>query len=321
MKKAQPRTDQDSAWKDVLELFCKDFVEYCLPELYALVNWQRAIEFLDKELHKITKEGLTGNRLVDKLVKVFLKDGEEIWVLIHIEVQGEPDEALPSRMYIYATRLHDKYRKPILSCAILTDTSQNWRPDHYESNFLGSKLRLDFQVIKLLDYQDRILELESSKNPFASVILIQLEALKTKRKPAEERKELKIKLTKRLYNKGFSKVQIRGLYSFIDWLINLPNELEQNYFEEVYELEVNTMPYITSIERFGIEKGMQQGLLIGRQEGESLLLLRLLTRKFGEIPKRYQERVAQADAEMLLIWGEKILDAKTLPEVFEEISS
>ena len=41
----------------------------------------------------------------------------------------------------------------------------------------------------------------------------------------------------------------------------LPDELEKKLIKEVcdYEEEIK-MPYVTSAERFGIEKGLQQGL-------------------------------------------------------------
>ncbi len=50
--------------------------------------------------------------------------------------------------------------------------------------------------------------------------------------------------------------------------------------------------------------------------GEATLLKRQLQRRFDKIPSEYIQRIAQADAQTLLEWGEKILDAKTLEDVF-----
>jgi len=36
----------------------------------------------------LPQEDDTGHRVVNKLVKVFLLDGSEKWLLIHIEIQG-----------------------------------------------------------------------------------------------------------------------------------------------------------------------------------------------------------------------------------------
>lgn len=68
------------------------------------------------------------------------------------------------------------------------------------------------------------------------------------------------------------------------------------------------MTYITSAERIGIEKGMQQG--------EAAIILRQLKHKFASIPKKYEQLIKQADAEILLTWGERILEAKRIEDIF-----
>lgn len=327
------RNYRDTAWKDVLDAYFADFIAFCLPVLNELIDWSKAWFSLDKELHAITKNAEIGMRLVDKLFKVFLKDGAERWVLIHIEVQGTPDKDFPKRMFTYAYRIFDKHKQVVVSCAILTDERESWRPNYYEVALVGSVLRIDYLVIKLIDYRAQREMLEKASNPFASVILVQLAALDAKTKTEPEKYRIKFALTRRLYEKGFSKVQIEKLYLFIDWLITLSEPLELEYLNEIYQLEAaNKMAYISNAERFGIkkgilqglqeglqeglQKGLQEGLQEGRQEGEATLLVRLLTRKFGEVPASYRKRIQYADAETLLVWGEQILDAQTFDEVF-----
>ncbi|MBS0358328.1 MAG: hypothetical protein JSS53_03530, partial [Proteobacteria bacterium] len=70
------KSSQDTAWKDILETLFPDFVCYCFPELYEQINWEERWEFLDKELHAMTKDSMVGNRFVDKLIRVKLKNGE-----------------------------------------------------------------------------------------------------------------------------------------------------------------------------------------------------------------------------------------------------
>lgn len=252
----------DTAWKEILEQYFPDFLAYCLPRFYQIVNWDKGWESMDTELHAITKDNLTGTRIVDKLFRVTLNNGENQLVLIHIDVQGEPENHFAKGMFTYSIRSFDRHDKPILSCAVLTDDNPAWRPSFYEIGVGGSKLRLDFLVIKLLDFHDRQQQLEISQNPFASVILIQLAALaaKTKKLSDNKRFDLKFTLMRRLYEKGFSKKQIKDLYIFIDWLISLPKELEFQYRVQVIQYEErHKMPYISNIERMGIEQGMQQG--------------------------------------------------------------
>ena len=62
-----------------------------------------------------------------------------------------------------------------------------------------------------------------------------------------------------------------------------------------------------------IEQGIQQGI----EQGEAMLLQHLLKKRFGELPALYAQRIWDADAKALLDWSEKVLDAKTLEDVFD----
>ncbi|MCC5789548.1 MAG: DUF4351 domain-containing protein [Opitutales bacterium] len=66
------------------------------------------------------------------------------------------------------------------------------------------------------------------------------------------------------------------------------------------------------------QEGRQEGREEGRQEGERMILQRLIARKFGELDYVSQEKLNHAGLEELECWGERILDAKTLEEVFGE---
>ncbi|MEI6399296.1 MAG: DUF4351 domain-containing protein, partial [Pseudomonadota bacterium] len=66
----------------------------------------------------------------------------------------------------------------------------------------------------------------------------------------------------------------------------------------------------------GKAEGRVEGKAEGRVEGEATLLLRLLERKFHLLPESARQRIAAADAETLLVWGERVLDAKSLDEVW-----
>ncbi len=63
-------------------------------------------------------------------------------------------------------------------------------------------------------------------------------------------------------------------------------------------------------ERF-TRKGLEQGI----QQGEAAVLLRLMERKFGTLNSTTRQRIAEADAETLLAWSERILTAQTPEEV------
>jgi hypothetical protein len=77
------------------------------------------------------------------------------------------------------------------------------------------------------------------------------------------------------------------------------------------------MAYITTAERIGMEKGMQQGMQQGMLEGKYIIILHLLQHKFSEVPAKYLKRLAEADADTLLAWSKRILDAKYLEDIFD----
>jgi hypothetical protein len=54
----------------------------------------------------------------------------------------------------------------------------------------------------------------------------------------------------------------------------------------------------------------------GRQEGEAKLLRRQLTRRFGPLPSWADERLGQAGETELEEWGDRVLECRSLKEVF-----
>lgn len=67
------------------------------------------------------------------------------------------------------------------------------------------------------------------------------------------------------------------LYRFIDWLMRLPEDLEQTCFQEIRAFEEEQrMPYITIAERIGEERGIQQGEEKGKLIGRILLSQQIL---------------------------------------------
>lgn len=66
----------------------------------------------------------------------------------------------------------------------------------------------------------------------------------------------------------------------------------------------------------GVQQGLQQGRQEGRQQGEGDLLRRQLTRRFGALPEAIGARLAEASTDQLEIWGDRVLDAKLLDDIF-----
>ena len=173
--------------------------------------------------------------------------------------------------------------------------------------------------MKLLDYDSRWAELEESRNPFVIVVMAHLKTKET-RKNFEARREWKFRLTRMLYERDYERQDILNLFRFLDWILELTEELKQGFKADLkrYEQE-KQMPYITSIERMGIAEGLEQGLMQGRregrQEGERSLILRLLTRRIGVVPADLTLRIEQLSIEQLEALAEALLDFSQVEEL------
>jgi hypothetical protein len=88
-------------------------------------------------------------------------------------------------MFVYNYRAFDRYRRPVVSLAVLCDERPNWRPNEFRYSHWGCTMGLEFPVVKLLDYGDKASSLESDANPFAAVVLAHLKASETRRKPGD----------------------------------------------------------------------------------------------------------------------------------------
>ena len=72
------------------------------------------------------------------------------------------------------------------------------------------------------------------------------------------------------------------------------------------------MAFITTYEERGIEKGLEKGFALG----EAALLERQLTRRFGALPEEVCALLKAGSREQLQLWGDRVLDAASLAEVF-----
>ena len=299
--------DFDSPWKEIIERFFQEFMLFFFPEICKEIDWSRGYDFLDTELQKITGDAEIGKRIADKLVKVHLNDGTEAIVFLHIELQGYHDSQFTARMFVYNRRISEKYNKEVVSLAILCDDNPNYRPNEYNESRWGCDLKFSFPVVKLLDYGKNWEILERDDSVFSVVVMAHLKSIEVQE--GNQRKQWKMNLVRNLYQRGWDRTIIIKLFRFIDWVIALPKGLDAAFWDEVKQFEQErAVQYVTTGERIGIEKGMQQG--------EAIILLRQMKKKFGDLPKDAEERIEKADSDTLLEWSENVLSAETIDEVF-----
>ena len=309
--KINQQPEYDSPWKEMLTQFFPSFMRFFYGDIYAEIDWTRGFEFLDKELQKITVKGKLGKRLADKLVKVYLRNGREVWVLIHVEIQGQREANFGRRMFVYHYRIFDAYGQRVISLAVLTDEDQHWRPNNFSYNLFGTGVSLNFRAVKLLDRLADWSALEKDVNPFAVIVMAHLKALETKAHP-QKRFRQKLEIIKGLYERGLQQEDIRQLFRFIDWVMTLPIELETKLETAVKTLtEEQKMEYISGLERRAIERGWQQG----QQQTATTIALRLLNRRLGVLTPTGIKRIESLSVAQLETLTDALLDFSTMSDL------
>jgi hypothetical protein len=292
--------DYDGAWKETLDVYLRPFLEFCFPQAAGQVDWSAPPEPLDKELQKIVRDAQLGKQRVDKLVKVRRLNGAEEWVLVHIELQAQTDRDLPQRVYRYHHRIVDRFNRRAATLVVFADDRPGWRPDLYEEELWGCRVQFTYPICKLLDFSRDSETLEASSNPAAVVIAAHL-AAKASRGNMELRKRSKWQLVRRLYDRGYNHHDVQELLRLIDWLLVLPEAMEQTFEQELIEFESeNTMAHITSFERIGIQKG--------RHQGAADLTVRQARKRFPEFSPEDEAAIRKLSLVRLEELSEALLD-------------
>jgi hypothetical protein len=301
-KSSKARADADGGWKDIIEDFTEEFFEFHFPEVHAAIDFSEPVRFLDKELREIVTESEVAGREADKLIEVRLRAGGSEWILVHVEVQGYPDPGFAERMFIYHYRVYDRYRRDIVSLAVLTDADPGFRPTGFRRSLLGCEVTFTFPAVKVIDYDSD--QLDTSNSPFALVTRIHLEYLAAG-SSGQKRFDARVALTRRLYQHGFSREQVIRLYRFLGYLMRLPSDLALKYRKELESIEGElSMPYITDTERLARREGRAEGRTAGLTEGQLQGLreavLDALEARFGEIPYSTREAVNHVGSDAAL---------------------
>ncbi|NES99388.1 MAG: hypothetical protein F6K61_02215 [Sphaerospermopsis sp. SIO1G1] len=265
----------DQTWKEAISQYFEDFIQFFYPNLHKKIDWSKTPISLDKELEQITAASQSKKRYADKLFQVWLLNNEIIWILIHIEVQSQYDQEFNQRMYIYNYRSFDLFNKPVISLAILGDENRKWRPNSYEYGLDDSFVKMQFSIVKLLDYEWE--ELTASDNVFAIIVIAHLKT-KATTKNLSEREQWKWNIVRPLYQQGLTRLDIINLVKFIDKMMTLPPPLQTEFNDklEQHEKELN-MPFISPIEEMAEEKGARKACQNN--------IIKILANRFDSVPE------------------------------------
>ena len=175
-------------------------------------------------------------------------------MLVHVEVQGQPQAEFAERMYVYNYRLYDLHRQQVASLAVLADEQAGWRPSEFGYELWGCRAGLVFRRSSCWT-TGRVVE--SGREP---------QSLRHDRDGASEgagdaaqpdrAPDLEAGADPAAVRLGYNRQKVIDLFRFIDWVLQLPEPQALAFWHEVSEMEEEKrMQYVTSVERIGIQQG------------------------------------------------------------------
>jgi len=238
-----------------------------------------------------------GHRRPDLVLE--LDDGR----LVHLEIQAEADPKMAARMLEYYGLILERFGRPAEQVVLYVGGGTlelEGRLDHPGLQFryrvcdirridcraLLASPELDEQLLALLCRMDEA-------RPVVRRIVGRIAEL-----PERARRDALVKL---LILSGLRPLQevVREEVARMPITLNLK---DNPFYREAFEE--------------GRQEGREEGREEGRKSGEAELLIRQLRLKFGPLPEGAVEHIRVAGAEELLAWGERVLTAETLDEVF-----
>ncbi|GGB23049.1 hypothetical protein [Puia dinghuensis] len=287
------RPKYDKLWKGILEVVIKDLLLFVEPDIEKYLDLQRGFEFLDKELVEMDPQPdkPSNTRVVDKLVKAYLRDGAESWMLLHVEVQGNKDGDFARRMFEYFIRLLSKYEQPVAAIAVFSGRDGKKMPAAYEDRCLWMRARYEYKTLCITDYPDEVLQ--TSLNPFATVLMVAKEVLlRVKDTKVEwenalyEHKVLVARLIKErmaVYGRRKTRAMMIFLHNYV--VFESP-EMNHKFIQQTDEIfkKKNTMGYFECWGEIRHEEGVEEGHEKGLKEGFEKAVRSLLTNtKFSTV--------------------------------------
>jgi hypothetical protein len=265
---------KDALWKGIIENFWHDFILFFFPELTDEIDFERGFEFMDTELQKLLPDNPGSRRHADKLVKVWLKTGEEFWFLIHVEIQGYQDKLIGRRTYECYYRIKDRFGAKVACLVVYTDWNRKYHLKQYREDFLDTSLTFKFKTYVLRDHSPS--ELAQNPNLFAAIMEAAWQHF-IHPKDDLKLKDAKLDLVRRLLMRKIPKEKIRIIIDFIRLYTPFTNSnISTNFEEELIDLTKSDVPMgfeeavLADVKNQGIEEGIEIGREEGREEGIEL---------------------------------------------------
>lgn len=297
----------------------REFFEAHLPEnIRSLVdlNTLKLSEksYVDETLHELSSDILYSVKMkhsVDRTLIYVLAEHQStvdplmafrLWSYIMLIIQDYIKQTIPkpTKLPLVFPLVFYHGKEPYTACRNLRDLIQ--APTDIIENVLFG----DFCLVDTHNIEDE----ELRERHWASILVYMM-------KHVHDREvwsliQNLIEMIKKIELEEGAVILITNLLEY--WLIKAETTKKPQEFIETIQQGLS-VPIKGALMNMG-EQLIQQGVQQGIQLGEGTLLIRQLEQKFTTLPELYRKRVEQANTEMLLKWGVRVLEAEALEEVF-----
>jgi hypothetical protein len=285
----------DQTFKNLLRIFFYDFLILFLPEIAANVD-PKDIEFVNTE--DFIDWPVGQRRAADLVARVTPHNQGPLVVLVHTEIEAEPDSDFGFRLWEYNAMLTLRFRPVVITVALLPFMIGRGieLARYVESAFGQDYIKLEYWRIPMrgLKADDYLAAGPALGAAFAALM----------RPGSGGTVDLKYAIANRLDQGDIDEPTQRMLVDFMKTYLILTDEEQAQYLARPTPEGDRTMAAVeqTWSERLiaqgveqgiqeGIQEGIQQGILRGKREA----VVRLAHERFGTAPVDLEERLAGLD--------------------------
>jgi hypothetical protein len=276
-----------------------------LPRLppVGFANDPQSLEILPLEYFTDIEAG--ERKAMDVIVRVNLLGrpnapaSSRVSVVVNCEHQSSTQANFHRRMFFYFAQLHRKYLQPVYPIALFS-FDEPYRPerDSYQVRVPGLQV-MDFNFLTIqlnrLDWREFL----AQPNPVAAALMAKMEI------DVADRPRVKVECLRMIANLKLDKARTFLISGFIDNYLRLNPIEEQQFQVEVDRIKLpqereNVMELTTS--------WMEKGIIQGRESEGRGLVVKLLTRKLGNLSPELLARVNGLNLDRVEALAEDLLD-------------
>jgi predicted transposase YdaD len=251
-------------------------------------------EFLSSEFQWVSRDN-------DVLLKVFSPTEGEFLILN--ELQLRYNSKMPRRIRAYTALAEERYNLPLYPILVnILPSTTTLIESCYQSEFMGIKAYQDYQVINLWEVEvDLVFQEEiATLLPFVPIL-----------KGGGNETIVRQALTKLRANETLN--ELEPLLSFFASFV-----FEISILQQIMRWDMTVLresPWYQEILKEGLQKGEAQGLQQGEKQGEANLIIRLLSKRFGNLNPNMITQIRQLEIAQLELLGEGLFDFQNLTDV------